>query len=173
MMLACIQQRGSRRTLLARDSLFGSTRPNACSNIPGSVSAQIRPRRSGNRSKNPSDLKGVYPRNTGQHAHNFFLQTWYELGVVGAILFAVAGVVLILRISHLPLEAQSFAAALFATVATSSAFAWSLWQTWLCCLIGLLILYLRTVETGSSNSSAGRGEEALALKNAARGPNDE
>src|SRR5262249_46399529 len=32
----------------------------------------------------------VIRRTTGQHAHNLFLQIWYELGVFGAILVAIA-----------------------------------------------------------------------------------
>ncbi len=95
----------------------------------------------------------VYPRNTGRHAHNFFLQTWYELGLVGAILFAFAGAVLILRISLLPFEARPFAAATFATVGTAAAFATSMWQTWLDCSVGLLILYLRTAQSSSFSGS--------------------
>ena len=54
-----------------------------------------------------------YPRNTGRHAHDMFLQTWYELGAVGAILIALAGAVVIFRISLLPIETQPFAAAFF------------------------------------------------------------
>jgi O-antigen ligase len=84
----------------------------------------------------------VYPRTTGAHAHNLFLQTWYELGLVGAILVAIAGALLALRISLLPMEAQPFAAATFtsfmATVSTSS----SMWQAWLVCGVGLMLLYL-------------------------------
>jgi hypothetical protein len=42
---------------------------------------------------------------TGRHAHDLFLQTWYELGVVGALLMAIA---VALSISRLPFEAQPF-----------------------------------------------------------------
>ena len=33
----------------------------------------------------------VFRRTTGQHAHNLFLQSWYELGLFGTILVAIAG----------------------------------------------------------------------------------
>src|SRR5262245_8222127 len=36
----------------------------------------------------------IFPRSSGEHAHNIFLQTWYELGLVGAILLALAGAAL-------------------------------------------------------------------------------
>jgi O-antigen ligase len=84
----------------------------------------------------------VYPRETGPHAHDVFLQAWYELGVVGVILLACVGVALALRIKLLPFRAQPFAAAGFAAFATSIAFAWSIWQSWMLCAAGLLLLYL-------------------------------
>ena len=37
----------------------------------------------------------VYARRTGPHAHNFPLQSLYELGIIGTLLFAAFGVVLI------------------------------------------------------------------------------
>jgi O-antigen ligase len=85
----------------------------------------------------------VFPRTTGEHAHDLFLQTWYELGAIGAILIAFAGVAIALRIPLLPSEAQPFAAATFAVFASVEAFAWGIWQTWLMCAVGLVLLYLR------------------------------
>jgi O-antigen ligase len=84
----------------------------------------------------------IFPRTTGQHAHDLFLQTWYELGVVGVIVFAFAGVGVALRISLLPFETQPFAAATFATFASMAAFSWGIWQEWLMCAVGLLLIYL-------------------------------
>jgi O-antigen ligase len=55
----------------------------------------------------------VYPRNIG-HAHDLFLQTWYELGAVGVLLIAFACAVVAFRISLLPIDAQPFGAASFA-----------------------------------------------------------
>jgi O-antigen ligase len=84
----------------------------------------------------------VYPRTTGAHAHNLFLQTWYELGLVGAILVAIAEALLVLRISLLPVEAQPFAAATFTVFLTTVSTSWGMWQVWLVCGIGLMLLYL-------------------------------
>jgi O-antigen ligase len=84
----------------------------------------------------------IYPRTTGWHAHNLFLQVWYELGAFGAVLVAFSGAWLALRIQHLPLHAQPFASASFAAPATASGFASDLWQTWLLCSVGLMVLYL-------------------------------
>ena len=84
----------------------------------------------------------VFPRATGQHAHNVFLQTWFELGLFGAIIFAVLGAAVILRILLLPPEVQPFAAASFAVFGVIASFAWGMWQTWWVCAIGLMIVYL-------------------------------
>jgi ABC-type multidrug transport system fused ATPase/permease subunit len=94
--------------------------------------------------KNPSERpKGfVIRRTTGQHAHNLFLQSWYELGVFGVILAAIAGAAVALRILLLPAAAQAYGAACFTMVAVIAAFAWGMWQIWLICAVGLLPLYL-------------------------------
>jgi O-Antigen ligase len=84
----------------------------------------------------------VYPRTTGAHAHSLFLQVWYELGLVGAVLVALAGAATALRTTSLSPEAQPFAAATFATFGASVAFAWGIWQTWLICGVALALLYL-------------------------------
>jgi O-antigen ligase len=84
----------------------------------------------------------IIPRTTGQHAHDLFLQTWYELGIVGVILIAFAGVAVTLRILLLPAEAQAFAAATFTTFAAVAAFSWGMWQEWLICAVGLMVIYL-------------------------------
>jgi O-antigen ligase len=76
--------------------------------------------------KNPSERpKGlVIRRTTGQHAHNLFLQSWYELGVLGVILAALAGAAA-LRILLLP-ASQAYGAASFTMVAVIAAFAWGI-----------------------------------------------
>lgn len=84
----------------------------------------------------------VFKRTTAHHAHNIFLQSWYELGALGAILLAAAGALIVLRIDLLPLQAQPFAAATFAAFAIIAAFAWGMWQTWFMCAIALLPLYV-------------------------------
>ncbi len=84
----------------------------------------------------------VYKRTTGQHAHNLFLQVWYELGVIGVILAAIAGAAVALRLLALPLAAQAYGAASFTLFAVIAAFAWGVWQVWLMCAFALVPLYL-------------------------------
>lgn len=93
--------------------------------------------------KRPEQPEGfVQPRTTGHHAHNIFLQSWYELGLVGAVLMAIAGAAVVSRMLLLPSPAQPYAAAAFTLLAVIAAFAWGMWQTWLISAIGLLVLSL-------------------------------
>jgi hypothetical protein len=85
----------------------------------------------------------VYPRTTGHHGHSIFVQTWYELGVVGALLFAIAGSLVVLLILLLPRSAQPFALGSFAAFAVIGAFAWGMWQSWFMCAVALMPVYLR------------------------------
>jgi O-antigen ligase len=84
----------------------------------------------------------IYPRTIGSHAHNIFLQTLFELGVIGAILMAFAGAAVALRMSLLRIEAQPFAAASFTAFMAIASFAWGMWQTWLICGAAILLIYL-------------------------------
>jgi len=84
----------------------------------------------------------VFKRTTGQHAHDIFLQSWYEIGAIGVLLAAIAGALVALRIGLLPVFAQPYGAACFAVVLAIGAFAWSMWQAWFMCAIGLLIFYV-------------------------------
>jgi O-antigen ligase len=77
----------------------------------------------------------------GPHAHNVFLQTWYELGAVGAVLFMVAGTAVIVSVGRLPPASQAYMLAHIAAFVMILAFAWGLWQSWLMALAGLAALY--------------------------------
>lgn len=93
----------------------------------------------------------VFKRTTGWHAHNFFLQTWFELGLVGVALIALAGGAVALRMFVLPFESQPFAAAAFAVFLSIAAFAWGMWQTWLMCAVALMLLYLGVAARASGD----------------------
>jgi len=84
----------------------------------------------------------AFPRTTGHHGHNLFLQTWHELGAVGAALLALAGALVLLRAETLPRNLQPYAAAGFTVFALIGAFAWGMWQTWWICAVGLMAIYL-------------------------------
>ena len=72
----------------------------------------------------------VYPWRSGPHAHNVFLQVWYELGAVGARLFCALGLAVLAAIARAARPAQAYLAAGFASASVIGAFTWGLWQPW-------------------------------------------
>jgi O-antigen ligase len=72
------------------------------------------------------------------HPHNVYLQTWYELGLVGAALLATFGLLVLARIARLNSVQRPFVFALFAVAATQIGFSYSLWQIWFMCLFGFV-----------------------------------
>jgi O-antigen ligase len=93
----------------------------------------------------------IYPRSLGSHAHNIYLQTWFELGAVGAFLLAVTGAAVIALITLLPASAQPFAAGTVAAFAIIAAFSWNMWQVWFMSAAALLPLYLRVAAAAVEN----------------------
>ncbi|MEQ1695063.1 MAG: O-antigen ligase family protein [Hyphomicrobiaceae bacterium] len=87
---------------------------------------------------------GAYDVTTGRHAHNVFLQVWYELGGIGALLFLVAGLASLAQCMKAPAKAQPFLLAQFAVVAAMIAFSFSVWQLWLQGAVGLGLIAILT-----------------------------
>ena len=74
--------------------------------------------------------EGGFDVSTGRHAHNAYLQVWYELGSVGALLFLAAGLALVALIGSLPATILPWALAQAATTAIMAATSYSIWQVW-------------------------------------------
>jgi hypothetical protein len=72
----------------------------------------------------------VWPQWTGSHGHNIFLQTWYELGAVGAALLFGMGILIQSWLWTLARPGQDFAAAAFVCVTTMCASSFGMWQAW-------------------------------------------
>jgi O-antigen ligase len=70
------------------------------------------------------------------HPHNAYLQTWYELGLVGVVLLILVGLLLLRNMGRLKVEQRPFAHAMFATAAVQIAFSYNIWQIWFLCLVG-------------------------------------
>jgi O-antigen ligase len=98
----------------------------------------------------------VYPRSLGSHAHDIFLQAWFELGAVGAFLLAMAGAAVAMLIPLLQPSAQPFAAGTFAVFALIGAFAWGMWPAWFMCSAALLPIYLRVATANSRTMSTSK-----------------
>ena len=108
------------------------------------------------RNKNPEIRPGhVIEWRTGMHAHNIYLQTWYEMGFVGALLLAAAGLAILDRISRLSSTVRPFILGAFVSAASIGAFSWGMWQPWfvasyfltaLLCLIAMACVRVRVVQ---------------------------
>ncbi len=83
----------------------------------------------------------VYAWRAGPHAHNEFLQSWYELGAIGVVLLMAAGSSVILSVGRLPKPTQPFVLAQITAFVMIAAFSWGMWQSWLMALTGLTALY--------------------------------
>ena len=80
---------------------------------------------------------GIYHRTLSRHAHNVFLQTWFELGAIGALLLAACGLAMLSAIGGLREAVQPFALATFATAMSMMAASYGIWQAWYLALFGL------------------------------------
>jgi O-antigen ligase len=96
-------------------------------------------------------------RKIGRHPHNVYLQSWYEIGGVGALLLGVAGLVALVQISRYPQFTLPFSLAALSTFSLELALCWDIWQRWffalLCFSAVILVLALRWV-TLQENPSA-------------------
>lgn len=104
----------------------------------------------------------------GRHSHNVYLQIWYELGAIGAVLFMIAGLFVLRRISKFERSAVPFALATFTSAMTIAAFSWGLWQHWYSaavCLASLLLMLAARPPTcgwrGSSSRAGVRERQVL------------
>lgn len=71
------------------------------------------------------------PRETNIHAHNAYVQVWYEAGAVGVILLLSIGLLTIGAMSRTPPRVQPLLFATFASQALVAAFGFSVWAPWL------------------------------------------
>lgn len=67
---------------------------------------------------------------SGTHAHNVYLQVWYELGAIGAGLLSAAGLALLALMRRLAPAARPLGLATFTAAAVMGASSWGLWQAW-------------------------------------------
>lgn len=85
---------------------------------------------------------------THVHPHNVYLQIWYELGVVGAMIFAWLGFSLLSKTKDLPNRVALFAVSHFAICITVIGPTYGLWQTWFQTTIALSLVAFLAVANG-------------------------
>lgn len=100
----------------------------------------------------PSSARTGYRAHiAAKHAHNVYLQTWYELGLVGVILLVAAGLVTLqATMRYVVPEAQPYVFATFVTFMAQIGSSWEIWQRWFFALFALsaaaVILGLRAFQ---------------------------
>ena len=72
-----------------------------------------------------------------QHPHNAYLQIWYDLGLVGALLFSAFGLAILACLRRLEPDEQPPAFATFAAAAAILAPSYGLWQFWYMAMFGV------------------------------------
>lgn len=90
----------------------------------------------------PPEPCAPYQDRTGQHSHNIYMQTWFELGAVGAILLSIAGIAVWRALTRLPTDVQPFAFATATAAMAVAAFSWGMWQAWYLWLWSLMAILL-------------------------------
>jgi O-antigen ligase len=66
-----------------------------------------------------------------RHPHNIYLQTWLELGAIGAMLLLIVGLAALWQMRLLPPTIEASAYALFAVSGMIGLSGFDLFQTWL------------------------------------------
>jgi O-antigen ligase len=72
------------------------------------------------------------------HPHNVYLQVWYELGLVGAVMLTAFGLLLLRHVGRLAKADRPFACATFAATAAAITSSYNVWQIWFMCLFGFV-----------------------------------
>jgi O-antigen ligase len=79
----------------------------------------------------------AFRRTLSTHSHSIYLQTWFELGLIGATLLTLLGLSILQAIRALGAELKPYAYATFATSALMAASSYGMWQIWFACLFGM------------------------------------
>ena len=79
----------------------------------------------------PTPVPGTpFTQSTDLHAHNIYLQLWYDAGATGVLLCVVLGVLAVRGVTQAPGRAQPLLLAQFTATVTMGAFSYSLWAPW-------------------------------------------
>ncbi len=103
--------------------------------------------------ENPAIHDEELPRTLNMHSHNIYLQTWFELGAVGALLLTLAGLSLLASIATLSSALQPYAYATFASVGAMAAASYGMWQIWYLALFAFTAIALAVGARLASSAS--------------------
>ena len=79
-------------------------------------------------SKRPGNF--AYAIRTGPHAHNIFLQSWYELGAIGTLLMIAFGLFALRGMAAFPIMTHAYLIPTVATVGVTASASFGLFEPW-------------------------------------------
>lgn len=82
-----------------------------------------------------------FPVSTGPHAHNVYLQVWFDTGAAGAVLLLAIGLYTLMVISYTGPAAQPTLYAAFAGNALMAGFSYSVWTRWFLVSYGFSVVF--------------------------------
>jgi hypothetical protein len=88
----------------------------------------------------------VETRRAGWHAHNFYLQTRLELGIVGSLAALVFGLAMLAAASRLHARLVPWGYGLVAATMASAISGWGLWQYWFLAGLGANAVFLALID---------------------------
>jgi len=81
-------------------------------------------------------------RHLSRHAHSAFLQTWLELGLLGALLLSLVGLSIVNAVSNLSRAFQPYGYATFASAAVIASASYGMWQIWYMAMFAYCVVLL-------------------------------
>jgi len=80
-----------------------------------------------------------FRRTLSLHSHSVYLQTWFELGLIGATLLTLVGLAILQGIRSLTRSLQPYAYATFVSAAVMAASSYGMWQVWFDSMFGFTV----------------------------------
>ena len=87
------------------------------------------------------DTPGLQDAGLNWHAHNAYVQVWFEAGLVGAVLLLVIGLLLLREVYRMPRQDQPFLAAAFTSAMVAASTAFSIWAAWFLAAFGMAAIF--------------------------------
>ena len=104
----------------------------------------------------PEQAEGTLVETISIHSHSIYLQTWFELGLIGAALLTLLGLSILGAIRSLAPQTQTYAYATFASAAAMASSSYGMWQLWFMApfaLSAVLFWVGARIATGANDSA--------------------
>lgn len=100
----------------------------------------------------------AFARTLSVHSHSVYLQTWFELGLIGATLLTLFGLSILQAIRSLALPLRPYAYATFVSAMVMAASSYGMWQIW---FVSMFALTAALFGLGASLIAKRNGHETI------------